>query len=105
MEDSLPRRLGRQLRASPVDELPVRNPTTSVDIDLFSLQPSLALPEVAADPEEEHHGESEVGLEEAFSVTDAVDAEREESGVELRDNKISKAQDDSMGERISIPEQ
>lgn len=47
--------------------LPVNLTAASVDVDVLDFCPALSLPEPAAQPEEEHYGKSEVGLEEAFS--------------------------------------
>lgn len=40
--------------------LPINLPSTAININLTQLQPSLALPEVSACPEEEHDGHGQV---------------------------------------------
>ena len=55
-----------------VDFVPRQLAAVCVNIDLADLQPALALPEEAGDPEEEHHKEGHVLLEEALGVVDAA---------------------------------
>ena len=66
-----------------VDTLPIYLSTSRININLCKGKPSRLFPEVATDEEEEDDWESEVGLEEIFGGTDAIDAEWGDGSVEL----------------------
>jgi hypothetical protein len=74
--ETLPSWVACDLSTGSVDQVPIDFSTTSINVNLGGSQPALALPEVAADPEDYNDREGEVGLEECFSRTDAVDTKR-----------------------------
>lgn len=57
MYESPPSGQGRDLGAVCVDLVPWELAATSVDVDLGGAQPTLALPEPAADPEDDDDGQ------------------------------------------------
>jgi hypothetical protein len=69
---TLPGGPGLHLLALSVDEIPVKLATAGIDVHLSSPEPTLTLPEVTGDPEGTDDKESEVGLEEILSGTDAL---------------------------------
>lgn len=68
-EFSPPRPAGIQATAL-VNVFPVDGTTASIEIDLVKSEETLALPDVADDPEDENDGHSEHDIEEAFSISD-----------------------------------
>lgn len=52
-----------------VDVVPVKLTAASVDVHLSGAEPSLALPEVASEPEGANNKDGEVGLEEVGGST------------------------------------
>lgn len=72
MEHPLPRGHVGQARAVLVDGVPVELAAARVQVDLVGAQPAGALPEEAADPEDDDDGEGEVRLEEALHVVVAA---------------------------------
>ena len=72
MQQPLPGRHSSQPSLLGIDLRPVDRPAARIDVDLVDAEPPLALPEVAADPEEEDDGECEVDLEETFDVIEAA---------------------------------
>jgi len=85
MEHPLPRGHVGQARAVLVDGVPVELAAARVQVDLVGAQPAGALPEEAADPEDDDDGEGEVRLEEALHVvvaaSDGADGDVELWGV------------------------
>lgn len=65
-----PSRHSSNLSSVRVDEVPVKLPPASVEINLRGLKPTLTLPNVSADPEETDAEESEVSIEELFGGSD-----------------------------------
>lgn len=82
LDGTLPRRHGSRLCALGVDVVPVKLSPASVDIDLVEREPSLALPEVTADPEEANDEEGEVRVEELVCSANLL-PRRRDSDVEL----------------------
>lgn len=72
VNNPLPGGHSRQLSAVLVDGIPVELAAARVDVDLVKAEPAGALPEEAADPEEDDNGESEVRLEKALGIVDAA---------------------------------
>lgn len=65
---------GRLSKLAPVsvDAVPVMLTTTSVEVNLAKVQPTLSLPDVAKDVEDNDNGEGQVGLEERLGITDGA---------------------------------
>ena len=82
VQGTSPGRPGSLLGALRIDVVPVELPPASVDVDLVQLEPSLALPEVSADPEEDDDEEGKVAVEEVVSGTD-LGAKGGDGSVEL----------------------
>ena len=79
-----PGRQSRQLGALLVDVVPVQLPPASIDIDLGDLEPTLAFPEVAADPEEANNEEGQVAEEKVLcSSGGTVSTDGRNGNVEL----------------------
>ena len=55
-----------------MDSVPVELAAAGVEVDLVGAQPAGALPEDAADPEDDDDGHGEVRLEEALGVVEAA---------------------------------
>lgn len=72
MEPPPPSGHSRQLGAVRIDRVPVVHATARVDIDLVSAEPARALPDEAADPEDDDDGEGEVLHEETLGVVEAA---------------------------------
>lgn len=72
MSQPLPRRPSQYLLTLPVDEIPVELTATRVHVHLRGPQPSIAFPEVAAEPENGDDEDGEVRLEEVFGRADAL---------------------------------
>jgi hypothetical protein len=51
-----------------MDVLPVDGTATRINVDLAQLKHTLALPEVAAGPEEKHNGHRQHGVEETLNI-------------------------------------
>lgn len=79
----LPSRETRNLLPRRINNLPIRHPPIRINIDVTRPQPSLRLPKVSRDPEDQDNGESEVGFEEILGCTDAGDPKWGEGCVEL----------------------
>jgi hypothetical protein len=87
VESTLPRGPRLDLLALPVNGVPVEFTTAGVNVHLRGAKPSLALPEVAADPEERDDEEGEVVLEEGLGGTNAH-TNRRDGSVELETVRI-----------------
>lgn len=72
MEPPLPSRHGLKLSLVSVDLVPVVLATAGIDIDVLDAQPAAALPDEAADPEDDDDGQGEVLDEEALDVVKAA---------------------------------
>lgn len=70
VEDTLPRGHLGQLGAVLVDVVPRELATASIEINLVNGEPAGALPDEAADPEDDDDGKGQVGLEEALGRVD-----------------------------------
>lgn len=70
MHNALPRRHGRELGTVSIDLIPRQLTASRVDVDLLRLEPTLALPQVADDPEQDDDGEGKHGAEEALGVAE-----------------------------------
>jgi len=68
VEDTAPGGIGGNLGAIGVDLVPVVLPETSVEVDLVNAQPTVTLPEVAGDPEEQDDGDSKKLLDNVLGV-------------------------------------
>lgn len=88
MEPPLQGRHGSLLRAVGVDLVPRELAAARVDVDVGNLDPALALPDVAADVEEDDDGQRQVLLEEALGVVDAAGS-RGDGGEELERSIVS----------------
>lgn len=71
-----------------IDLVPVQLAAADVHIDVPRAQPALALPRVAASPEEENNRERQVGLKEAFHGVEAATGWAD-SDVELATDTVS----------------
>lgn len=86
VEETLPRGPSGNLGTLPVDQVPVKLTTASVDIHLRSAEPTLTLPEVTGNPEGGNDKDGKVGLEKVARGTSLLagwEAERRDSSVEL----------------------
>ena len=82
MHQALPSRTVGKLRTVSIDGVPIMLTTTSIQIDLTDLPPTLSLPDISDDVEEDDDRQGQVGLEEALSGTKrSIDVGN--SGVEL----------------------
>lgn len=70
VHNALPRRHGRELGTVSVDLIPRQLTASRVDVNLLRLEPTLALPQVADDPEQDDDGEGKHGAEEALGVAE-----------------------------------
>lgn len=84
MDDSLPGGHLSELGTVLVDLVPGELAAASVDIDLVSAEPTAALPDETADPEDDDDRESEVRLEEALGIVEAA-TDGADGSVELGD--------------------
>lgn len=83
MHPLLPLRLSSHVSLVLVNSIPIVLSATSIDINLFELQPSFSLPEVTTGPEEENNRESEISLEEIGGASEFGLARRSNGDIEL----------------------
>ena len=82
MHEALPGRTVGKLRTVSIDGVPVMLTTTNIQVNLTDLSPTLSLPDISDDVEENHNRHGQVGLEEALSRTErSIDVCH--SGIEL----------------------
>ena len=72
MKPPPPDRPSGQLGLVSIDGVPVVLTTAGVNIDVVNRQPLAALPDEAADPEDDDNGEGEVLNEEALDVVETA---------------------------------
>jgi hypothetical protein len=82
VHDALPRRHRRQAGAVLVDGVPVELAAARVEVDLVGAEPAAALPQEAADPEDNDDGQGQVRFEEALDIVVAA-ADGADGDVEL----------------------
>lgn len=82
-ESASPCRPACNLASVGVDGIPIMLTAASVEIDVGKSDPAFALPDIADSPEEEDDGESEIGLEETFSIVKVAGERRSDSDEEL----------------------
>lgn len=86
MHETLPRGPSGNLGTLPVDQVPVKLTTASVDIHLSSAEPTLTLPEVTGNPEGADDKDGKVSLEKVARGTSLLtgrQVEGRDSSVEL----------------------
>ena len=82
MHEALPGRAVGKLRTVSIDGVPIMLTTTSIQINLTDLPPSLSLPDISDNVEQNYNRHSQIGLEEALSGTErSIDVSH--SGIEL----------------------
>lgn len=84
VQGALPGGLRSGLSALGIDVVPVERSPARVDIDLVKREPTLALPDVATDPEETDNKEGEVSVEELVGGSNLLSRRRD------RDVKLCK---------------
>ena len=72
MQNTLPGRRSSNACLLTIDAVPVNWSSVAVNVNVGDGGPEASLPEVSAGPEGEHDWESEVGDEEALSVTEML---------------------------------
>lgn len=72
VQHTLPGGRRSKLTTVSVDAIPVMLTTTSIEINLAKLQPTLPLPDVTKDVEDNDNGEGQVGLKERLGVADGA---------------------------------
>ena len=70
VHETLPGRTIGKLRTISIDGVPIMLTTTSIQVNLTDLSPTLSLPDISDNVEQNHNRHSQVGLEEALSGTE-----------------------------------